>query len=112
MKPEEVVQRQFDAYNARNLELFAAQYSDDIRVYRPPAAEPTLVGKEAFKEFYATKRFVHTTLHAELVNRIVVGNKVIDHERITGTDQQPFEVAVVYEVVDGVIQRTWYYAAE
>lgn len=111
MKPEEVVQRQFEAYNARNLEAFAAQYSDDIHVYRPPACEPTIVGKEAFSEFYATHRFIHEGLKAELVNRIVVGNKVIDHERISGVSEKPFEVAIVYEVVDDLIQRTWSYAA-
>jgi hypothetical protein len=112
MSAEAVVQRQLDAYNARDLARFLAEYSEGIRVYRPPAAEPVIVGKKAFAEFYASQRFIHVGLHAELVGRIVLGNKVIDHERIFGVRDQPFEVAVVYEVVDGVIDCTWAFAAE
>jgi len=109
--PEAAVQRQLEAYNDRDLERFLAAYSEGIRAYRPPAAEPAIVGKEAFGKFYATQRFNHVGLHAELVNRIALGNKVIDHERISGVRAQPFEVAVVYEVINGLIQCTWSYGA-
>ena len=112
MNPEAVVQRQLEAYNARDLQRFLAEYSDNVRVYRPPAVEPTIAGKEAFGEFYATQRFNHAGLHAEVLNRMVLGHKIIDHERISGVRKQPFEVAVVYEVVNGLIQCTWAYAAE
>ncbi len=111
MTPENVVQRQFEAYNARDLARFLAQYSDDIHAYRPPIAEPVIVGKQAFGEFYATQRFNHTDLRAILVNRIVLGNRVIDHERISGILDEPFDVAVVYEIANGLIQRTWTFAA-
>ena len=111
MKPEAVVQRQLEAYNERDLERFLAQYSEDVRVYRPPAAEPAIAGKVALGAFYATQRFNCTGLHAELVNRMVVGNKVIDHERISGVREQPFEVAVAYEVVGGLIHGAWMFPA-
>jgi hypothetical protein len=112
LSPEAVVQRQLEAYNARDLERFLAEYSQDVRVHRPPAAEPAIIGKEAFAAFYAAQRFNRAGLHAELVNRMVLGNKVIDHERISGVFEHDFEVAVVYEVVDGVIQNTWSYAKD
>ena len=38
--PALIVQAQLDAYNARDLERFAATYSDDIRIWRMPASEP------------------------------------------------------------------------
>ena len=112
MSPQAVVQRQLEAYNAHDLARFLAEYGDDIRVYRPPAVEPVIVGKDAFGEFYASQRFNHADLRAEVVNRIVVGNNVIDHERISGVRDQPFEVAIVYEVIGGLICRTWAFAAE
>ena len=40
------------------------------------------------------------------------GNKVIDHERVSGVREQPFDVAVVYEVAGGLIDCTWAFAAE
>lgn len=112
MSPEAIIQRQLEAYNARDLERFIAEYSEDIRVYRPPAVEPAIIGKEAFGKFYATQRFNHVGLRAEIVNRMILGNKVIDHERISGVRESPFEVVVVYEVINGLIHCTWFYAAE
>jgi hypothetical protein len=112
MTPEDVVQRQLDAYNARDLERFLAEYSDDVRIFRPPAVEPAISGKLALAEYYATQRFNLASLHADIVNRMVIGNKVIDHERITGGQERPFEVAAVYEVADGRIRCVWFHAAD
>ena len=110
--PVAVVQRQLEAYNARDLARFLAEYSDDVEVFRLPAAAPAIVGKKAFGDFYATQRFNHAGLHAELRGRMAFGSKVIDHERISGVRDQPFDVAVAYEVRDGLIVRTWAIAAE
>lgn len=112
MNPEPVVQRQVEGYNARDLERFLAEYSDDVEVYRPPAVEPAIRGKPAFSAFYAAQRFNCAGLHAEIVDRMVLGNKVIDHERISGVRETPFEVAVAYEIVDGLIRRMWAFPAE
>ena len=107
MSAEAIVQRQLEAYNARDLERFLAEFADDIRVYRPPAAEPAISGKKAFAEFYATQRFNRPALRAEVLGRLVLGNNVIDHERITGVRDEPFEMAVAYQVVDGRIAVMW-----
>ena len=112
MKAVEAVDRQLDAYNARDLERFAAQYSDDVCCYRPPAIEPVLRGKTAFAAFYATQRFVHEGLRAEVLTRIILGNKVVDHERIFGVREDPFEAVIVYEVKDGLIATTWTYTSD
>jgi hypothetical protein len=110
--PEAVVQRQLDAYNARDLARFVAEYHDDIRIFRLPATEPVISGKAALAEYYATERFNLANLHADIISRIAFGNKVIDHERITGVRAHPFEVAAVYEVVDGRIVRAWFHGAD
>jgi hypothetical protein len=107
-----VVQRQVDAYNARDLDRFVAAYADAVLVYRMPAAEPAISGKAQLAEIYATQRFNLPGLRAEIVNRIVLGNKVIDHERVWGIRDVPIEVAAVYEVVGGLIARVWFFGAE
>ena len=109
---ESVIQHQLDAYNARDLARFLAAYSDDVCLYRPPAPEPFIVGKAALAALYGTQRFNLPALHADLLNRMVLGNKVIDHERISGVREQPFDVAAVYEVIDGLIRSVWFYAAD
>lgn len=103
------VQRQLDAYNAHDLERFVAEYTDDVRVFRPPATEPTLSGKAAFAAHYAANRFTLPKLHAEVVTRIVSGNKVVDHERISGLEEQTVEAIAVYEVIDGRIRTVWFF---
>lgn len=108
---EQLVQRQFDAYNARDLAAFVACYSDNVQVFRPPAPQPTLSGKAAFAAFYQTQRFNRPQLHATLVNRMVLVHTVIDHERIDGIGDTPVEMAVVYLVQDGLIQTVNAYPA-
>ena len=111
MTPLQLAQAQFEAYNARDLAAFVACYSDSVQVFRPPVPQPTLVGKAAFAQFYETQRFNLPGLRAELVNRMVLGNTVIDHERIHGIGEQPLEMAVVYLVQDGRIQTVCAYPA-
>jgi len=112
VNPVEVVQRQVDAYNARDLAAFVACYHDDVRVFRPPAPEPAIVGKSALTEFYRTQRFNLPALHAQVVNRIALGSRVIDHERISGVRERPFEIAVVYEVAGDRIATVWTFTTE
>ena len=50
---------------------------------------------------------------AQLVqNRIVLGDKVIDHERVWGVRDSPIEVAAIYQVVGGLIERVWFFSPE
>jgi len=109
MNPQVVVQEQLDAYNARDLARFVALFAPDVKVYRPPVAEPKLQGREALATHYASNRFNNAGLHAELLNRIVLGNKVFDHERIHGVRPAPFEMVAVYEVLGGQIQTVFFF---
>lgn len=107
---ESLVQRQLDAYNARDLGRFAACHADDVRLYRMPSAEPTLSGRAALEAFYANERFNRPGLRAELVHRIALGGQVIDHERVHGVRETPFDAVVAYEVAGGLIRRVWMFA--
>lgn len=108
----EPVSRQLAAYNARNLPAFVRCYHPDIQVFRMPALAPALQGIEAFSQFYAKERFSLPTLQAKALSRMVVGNKVIEHELVSGITAVPSEVAVVYEVKQGLITQVWFYPAQ
>lgn len=110
--PADFAQRQLDAYNARDLDRFVAEYTDDVVVFRLPVADPVLVGKPALAEHYRKHRFSIPALHAELVNRMVFGNKVIDHERVHGVGAEPMEVAAIYEVTPQGISKVWFLSGE
>jgi hypothetical protein len=89
-----------------------AEYADDVQVFRPPDVQPSLTGKAALAEHYAKHRFNLPHLHAKLINRMVLGNKVIDHEHITGLGEGVMEAAAVYEVRDGKIQTVWFFSGD
>jgi len=109
MNPVDPVQRQLDAYNARDLERFMAEYADDVQVFRPPTAEPVFSGKAAMARHYAENRFSLPNLHATVVNRMVVGNTVVDHEHIVGIQDKLVEAIAVYRVEGGLIRTAWFY---
>lgn len=106
-----VVDRQLEAYNAHDLAAFVACYAEDVRLFRLPATQPALSGRPALEDFYRTRRFGQPDLHADVVNRMVLGDKVIDHERITGLEPgRLIEAVAVYEVSDGLIRNVWFHS--
>lgn len=111
LSPLAAAKAQLEAYNKRDLAAFVAVFADDVRVYREPKREPVIVGKLAFTEVYR-QRFQTPGLRAEILNRIELGNKVIEHERVYGISEQPTDIAVIYEVIDGKIQNVWFFRAE
>ena len=100
MTPADLVQRQLDAYNAHDLDAYAACFAEDVRVYRMPDPAPAMSGRDALRAYYAEHRFNLPGLRAELRGRIAMGAVVIDHEWVHGLGDAPMEVAAVYRVVD------------
>ena len=107
MTPLQCVQLQFEAYNQRDLPRFLSAFADNVRSYRLPDMTLLLDGRAAYGEFYASQRFVHEGLRAELLSRMVIGNKVIDHELIHGLGSQPVETAVMFVVEEGLISTAF-----
>ncbi len=106
--PKAVVQRQLDAYNARDLETLLSIYADDAQLFEHPN---TLVasGSAALRERFSV-RFREPNLHAALLQRTVAGAFVIDHERVTRTFPEgpgELEVVMIYEVRAGQIAKSW-----
>jgi hypothetical protein len=106
---EAVVQRQFDAYNARDVDAIVSTYAEDAEQFEHPA---TLLarGSVQLRERFAA-RFREPNLHAALLQRTVMGNVVIDHERVTRTFPEgtgAIELVAIYEVKRGRIARAWF----
>jgi hypothetical protein len=106
---EAVVQRQLDAYNARDVDAIVATYADDAEQFEHPA---TLIakGRAQLRERFAV-RFRETNLHAALLNRMVTGDIVIDHESVRRTFSEgtgTIELVAIYQVKEGLIAKAWF----
>lgn len=108
--PVDVVQAQDDAYNAHDVDAFAACYADDVTITTLGGKDPAIKGILALKKTYAFLAKVPKAFHVEILQRIVVGPTVTDHERVIGLPAgkgQP-EAVAVYEVRNGKIQNVWF----
>lgn len=102
-KPESIVEKQLEAYNARDIDAFMATYSQDIKLYNFPR-DLTTDGPEAMRKGYAEFFKSAPDLHCEIKNRMVIGNKVIDHEEVTANGNT-FNAVAIYEVENGKIAK-------
>ena len=60
-------------------------------------AERRFLGLDAYRAFYEKTFAEFPKNHAKLLNRIVVGSNVIDHEHVDrGNGDAPFQVAAIY----------------
>jgi hypothetical protein len=81
LTPAELADQQLVAYNAHDLEAFLAPYADDVEIYDLQTGKLQVKGKEAMRKRYNFLTNVKT-LYCNLINRMVQGNIVVDHEEI------------------------------
>jgi hypothetical protein len=108
MKPVELIDKQLAYYNAHDLEGFVSTYAEDVKIYHLLDNKVILEGRDALREAYK-ERFLVLKVHATIDNRISIGNKVIDHESVTGLKKDEIVHAVaVYEVLHDLIKNVWF----
>ncbi len=100
-----VAQAQLDAYNAQDLDAHCAHFADDV-VVGGLNGEVARTGIEAYRAWYQKVFADFPGNKAQLLNRIVVGSNVIDHERVDRGNGDPvFEVAAIYTFKGDKIAR-------
>lgn len=104
----EIVEKQLEYYNENDLDNFVLCFSEDIEVYNFGSNELRYKGRDEMKKRYK-KGFEVDKTYAHLENRIVIGNRVIDHERVSKVTSDSIKYAVaIYEVEDNIIKKVWF----
>ena len=99
----QLVQRQLEAYNARDIDAFLACYAPEVRV-EDLDGDRLLDGHDAVASHYRALLADNPRLRTSLLDRISVGRYVIDEELVAGrADGRTLHVVAVYRVVDGLI---------
>ena len=106
MSPENIVIKQVVAYNSRNIEDFAACHHPEVELYSLGESEPFVRGREQLRNRYKDIFDGSPELHTEIVQRMIMGNTVIDKEIVTGragVASQNF--IAIYQIAEGLIAR-------
>ncbi len=100
MTPEQVVQKQLETYNQRDINGFMSLIDDNVTFYDYSNGNITMSGASACKEFYSNLFEASPNLHSTILQRTIFGNKVIDYERISGRNgnKDMVELILIYEV--------------
>ena len=111
--PAAVVQRQLEAFNARDLDGLLAVYAEGAQMFEHPD-KLLASGAAGLRERFVAC-FQEPNLHAALLNRMVMGHTVIDHEEVSRTFPEgpgKLRLLMIYEVHGDRIARAWSIAGE
>lgn len=106
--PVSLVQRQVNAYNEGNIISFLECFSEDCEIFEFEGGKLIMKGHEAMRERYGKMFAEKKNLHCIIENRIVIGNKVIDKERVLGLATSDVHAVAIYEIKDGKIIKCWF----
>ncbi|WP_112663856.1 nuclear transport factor 2 family protein [Microvirga flavescens] len=107
--PCEIVQKQLDAYNTRDIEAFMSHWAEDAQYFGFPS-DLLANGAAQIRERHMA-RFQEPNLFGQLVKRLAVGNIVVDQEVVTRTFPEGpgrVDVLAIYEVEGDKITRAWF----
>ena len=106
--PESIVQKQVEFYNKHDLEGFISTYHEDIELFNFNDSSLIIKGKSNLPNRYK-ERFEVQKAHAVIVNRMIVGNKVIDNEHVKFVNSDDIlKVVAIYQIEDGLIRKVWF----
>jgi hypothetical protein len=106
MSPEEIVQKQVEAYNSRDIETFVSCHHPSVELYQLGEDNPFLEGITALAARYKDIFDQSPNLHSEVTQRLALNNVVIDQEIVTGrvgTERTNF--IAIYQIRDGLIAK-------
>ena len=95
-----MVRREQAAYLAHDLEAFLAMYSPTAQLQ---LADGTVMrGRRSLREYYRP-HFEAGQCKTELIQRITLGEWVVDHSLVHDSDQGPTPTISLYRVQEGLI---------
>ena len=105
--PEQVVQKQVEAYNRHDLNAFLSFYAADVKLYDFPDKERSS-GLDAMRKTYGKLFADNPALKVDIPKRIVQGDTVIDQEFVFVNENHRIKAVAIYRVINGKIAAVWF----
>jgi len=108
ISPHNIVDAQLADYVAGDAERFASHYAIDSVCVRLPEGELIASGRSEIARVWGAL-FARRTARVTIIKRTILGDVVVDHERVTNNETgHTIEALASYFVQDGLIQRVWF----
>lgn len=108
LTPEEIVQKQVEAYNAHDLTQYSACYHPLAIVSRMSSGQMVAEGREQIERTWGYFFSSQPKAQCKILSRLPIGRFIIDHEEVSGlADGSVLHAVAIYEVNDGLITRVW-----
>ncbi len=107
MTIEQVIEKQMQAFDNRDIESMMAVFNDDIKIISFSDSKILIDGFEECEKMYSDL-FEHSPkLYAEIINTIIFENKAIVHEFIFGRNgsDKKTEQVIIFEVENEKISK-------
>jgi hypothetical protein len=102
---EILIDKLVEHYNNHNARGFADCFAENVKTYE----HPNILAQNSREEIYKTYTKVFAMRpnnRTTVVHRIIIGNRVIDHEKVNREiDDEPFDAIAIYEIENNLIQR-------
>lgn len=109
LSAQEVVGRQLEAYNNKDIDGFMACWADDAQIFAWPSTLVATGSKEIRSRHL--ERFREPDLSAELISRTVVEDLVVDREVVRRNLPEGcrlVDVIAIYQIAEGRIRGAWF----
>jgi len=99
------VEGQLAAYNSHDLAGYLVHFTENVTGFDLDRGVQLFDGKPAMAEIYR-RLFDEGVIFCEIVNRMVLGSVVIDHEQLSKSGTPSGQAIVIYDLAeDGLICR-------
>ena len=109
MAPGQIVTRQIEAYNNKDIEANMVLFSDNFKMIRFSDGHVIINGKEECRKMYYQLFSNSPDLFAEVISRIDFDNKIILHEYVQGRNGIKEKTAqlIIFEIVNNKIAKIY-----
>jgi hypothetical protein len=103
--PEEVVQRNLEAYNRHDLDVFVGLFTSDAVAMDLVSGVRWLEGARAFRTYFTRVFSQQPYLHGVVIARLVLDNLVVDVQDTHFEPQKSLRSILIFEVRDHLTKR-------
>lgn len=103
-----IVVKQVESYNLKDLEKFLECYTEDIRVYMLQTGNEVTNGKEQLSNIMKQSFESDPEAKTEIVDSMTQGNLVIQIEKVSNHGGKTIQTISIYEIRDEKISQLWF----